>query len=164
MFTGSKTTSKKSSDSNKKKGDDEATSRMRTWLANKAPQCSCLPSRSSRADYKSAHGAKLNFCYVSNGPTKNRTERGLPISKIPYINRLFKNVGIGRTTQKKPDDDGYAVHYYSIRGKRRKADWHCSALIPNSDQRLPPLEVTFAAHLWRLFHAQVKPGRNCARY
>ena len=28
-----------------------------------------------------------------------RNERGLPIlSKLPYINRLFKNVGIGRST------------------------------------------------------------------
>jgi general secretion pathway protein D len=30
---------------------------------------------------------------------EGRTERGVPIlSKIPYVNRLFKNVGIGRTT------------------------------------------------------------------
>ena len=30
---------------------------------------------------------------------ENRNERGLPIlSKIPYISRLFKNVGIGRST------------------------------------------------------------------
>ncbi len=30
---------------------------------------------------------------------ETRTEEGIPIlSKIPYINRLFKNVGIGRTT------------------------------------------------------------------
>jgi general secretion pathway protein D len=31
---------------------------------------------------------------------EQRTEHGVPVlSKIPYINRLFKNVGIGRTTQ-----------------------------------------------------------------
>ena len=31
---------------------------------------------------------------------ENRTERGLPIlSKLPYVSRLFKNVGIGRDTQ-----------------------------------------------------------------
>jgi general secretion pathway protein D len=30
---------------------------------------------------------------------ENRVERGVPmLSKIPYINRLFKNVGIGRET------------------------------------------------------------------
>jgi general secretion pathway protein D len=30
---------------------------------------------------------------------ENRIERGVPmLSKIPYINRLFKNVGIGRET------------------------------------------------------------------
>jgi general secretion pathway protein D len=30
---------------------------------------------------------------------EGRTERGVPIlSKIPYINRLFRNVGIGRET------------------------------------------------------------------
>ena len=29
-----------------------------------------------------------------------RNERGIPLlSKIPYINRLFKNVGIGRETR-----------------------------------------------------------------
>ena len=32
--------------------------------------------------------------------SEGRNERGVPIlSKLPYINRLFKNVGIGRTTQ-----------------------------------------------------------------
>jgi general secretion pathway protein D len=32
--------------------------------------------------------------------TEQRTERGLPfLSNIPYINRLFKNVSIGRDTQ-----------------------------------------------------------------
>ena len=31
--------------------------------------------------------------------SEGRNESGVPIlSKIPYINRLFKNVGIGRTT------------------------------------------------------------------
>ncbi|HKD38017.1 MAG TPA: hypothetical protein VKB78_14490, partial [Pirellulales bacterium] len=31
--------------------------------------------------------------------SEGRNERGVPVlSKIPYINRLFKNVGIGRTT------------------------------------------------------------------
>ena len=32
--------------------------------------------------------------------SEGRDERGVPmLSKVPYINRLFKNVGIGRTTQ-----------------------------------------------------------------
>ena len=32
--------------------------------------------------------------------SEGRTEQGVPIlSKLPYVNRLFKNVGIGRTTQ-----------------------------------------------------------------
>jgi general secretion pathway protein D len=31
--------------------------------------------------------------------SEGRNEHGVPVlSKIPYINRLFKNVGIGRTT------------------------------------------------------------------
>ena len=31
---------------------------------------------------------------------EGRNEQGVPVlSKFPYINRLFKNVGIGRTTQ-----------------------------------------------------------------
>jgi general secretion pathway protein D len=32
--------------------------------------------------------------------SEGRTERGVPLlSKVPYASRLFKNVGIGRTTQ-----------------------------------------------------------------
>ncbi len=32
--------------------------------------------------------------------SEGRNERGVPmLSKIPYLNRLFKNVGIGRDTQ-----------------------------------------------------------------
>jgi general secretion pathway protein D len=32
--------------------------------------------------------------------SEGRNERGVPLlSKVPYVNRLFKNVGIGRTTQ-----------------------------------------------------------------
>ena len=32
--------------------------------------------------------------------SEGRNERGLPVaSKLPYINRLFRNVGIGRTTE-----------------------------------------------------------------
>ena len=32
--------------------------------------------------------------------SEGRNERGVPmLSKLPYVNRLFKNVGIGRTTQ-----------------------------------------------------------------
>ena len=31
---------------------------------------------------------------------EGRNERGMPIlSKLPYVSRLFKNVGIGRETQ-----------------------------------------------------------------
>ena len=31
--------------------------------------------------------------------SEGRTERGVPfLSNIPYVNRLFKNVGIGRDT------------------------------------------------------------------
>src|SRR5690606_27869615 len=32
--------------------------------------------------------------------SEGRTERGVPmLNKIPYVNRLFRNVGIGRTSQ-----------------------------------------------------------------
>jgi general secretion pathway protein D len=32
--------------------------------------------------------------------SEGRNERGVPLlSKFPYVNRLFRNVGIGRTTQ-----------------------------------------------------------------
>ena len=31
--------------------------------------------------------------------SEGRNERGVPmLSKLPYVNRLFRNVGIGRTT------------------------------------------------------------------
>ena len=50
--------------------------------------------------------------------SEGRNERGVPLlSKMPYVNRLFRNVGIGRETAK-PDDDGHAADHHS--GRRRR--------------------------------------------
>jgi general secretion pathway protein D len=100
-FTGSKTTAKKSSDTVKAKGDDE-TSRDNEETVSQEGTTVQLPTFS--------FVTVTTTVSVPDGGTvllggikrlnENRTERGLPIlSKIPYINRLFKNVGIGRTTQ-----------------------------------------------------------------
>ena len=49
---------------------------------------------------------------------EGRNEFGVPLlSKIPYIDRLFRNVGIGREDGKL-DDDGHATHHHP-RGRRR---------------------------------------------
>ena len=51
--------------------------------------------------------------------SEGRNEFGVPmLSKLPYINRLFRNVGIGRTTTQ-PDDDGHATNHHSGRGRRK---------------------------------------------
>ena len=51
--------------------------------------------------------------------SEGRNEYGVPIlDKIPYINRLFKNVGIGRANAK-PDDDGHAADHHPGRGRRK---------------------------------------------
>jgi general secretion pathway protein D len=99
-FTGSKTTSKKSSDSNKNKGDDEAaksdeetTSEEGTTVQLPTFQFVTVTSTISVPD-----GGTVLLGGIKR-LSEIRNERGLPIlSKIPYISRLFKNVGIGRST------------------------------------------------------------------
>jgi general secretion pathway protein D len=99
-FTGSKTTSKKSSDSNKNKGDDEessadeeTTSEEGTTVQLPTFQFVTVTSTISVPD-----GGTVLLGGIKR-LNEIRTERGLPIlSKLPYINRLFKNVGIGRST------------------------------------------------------------------
>jgi general secretion pathway protein D len=99
-FTGSKTTQTKSSDATKKKGDDETSSTKEEVLESEGTTVQ-LPTFS--------FVTVTTTVSVPDGGTvllggikrlnENRTERGLPIlSKIPYISRLFKNVGLGRTT------------------------------------------------------------------
>ena len=49
---------------------------------------------------------------------EGRNEFGVPLlSKVPYVDRLFRNVAIGRETRQ-PDDDGDAAHHHS--GGRRR--------------------------------------------
>jgi general secretion pathway protein D len=99
-FTGSKTTQTKSSDTVKAKGDDEA-SKTKEDVVSEEGTTVQLPTFS--------FVTVTTTVSVPDGGTvllggikrlnENRTERGLPIlSKIPYISRLFKNVGLGRTT------------------------------------------------------------------
>ena len=49
---------------------------------------------------------------------EGRNEFGVPLlSKMPYINRLFRNVG-DRPRNRQPDDDGHATHHHPGRGRR----------------------------------------------
>ena len=50
--------------------------------------------------------------------SEGRNEFGVPLlSKVPYVNRLFRNVGIGRDDGQ-PDDDGHAADHHPGRGRR----------------------------------------------
>jgi general secretion pathway protein D len=100
-FTGSKSSTKKSSDTTKKKGDDETAKEDEEVVTEEGTTVQ-LPTFS--------FVTVTTTVSVPDGGTvllggikrlaEQRRERGLPIlSKIPYINRLFKNVGIGRTTE-----------------------------------------------------------------
>ena len=66
-----------------------------------ARRCSCRRSPSPRSTPPSACPTAAPSCSAaSSGLSEGRNERGVPIlSKLPYINRLFKNVGIGREAQ-----------------------------------------------------------------
>jgi general secretion pathway protein D len=98
-FTGSKTTSKKSSES-AKKGDDETSEDSEDTVSEEGTTVQ-LPTFSfvtvtSTVSVPDGGTVLLGGIKRMN---EGRIERGLPIlSKLPYINRLFKNVGIGRST------------------------------------------------------------------
>ena len=50
--------------------------------------------------------------------SEGRAEQGVPVlSKLPYVNRLFRNTGIGRINSKL-DDDGHAANHHSRRRGR----------------------------------------------
>ncbi len=101
-FTGSKTTRNTSSSTAKKKGDDEdENSKENDTEVSEEGTTVQLPTFS--------FVTVTTTVSVPDGGTvllggikrmqEQRIERGIPIlSKIPYISRLFKNVGIGRTT------------------------------------------------------------------
>ncbi len=61
--------------------------------------------------------------------SEGRNEFGVPIlDEIPYLNRLFKNVGIGRENLDL-DDDGHAANHHPGRGRREAVGQRQRALI-----------------------------------
>jgi general secretion pathway protein D len=97
-FTGSTTTTKSSSGS--KKGDDTADSDATTTTSDgvtvQLPTFSFVTVTTTVSVPDGGTVLLGGIKRLSEG----RNEFGVPIlSKLPYINRLFKNVGIGRETQ-----------------------------------------------------------------
>jgi general secretion pathway protein D len=102
-FTGSKTTKTTSSSSSAKKGDDEdENSKESDTEVSEEGTTVQLPTFSFvtvTTTVSVPDGGTVLLGGIKR-MNEGRIERGLPIlSKLPYINRLFKNVGIGRTTQ-----------------------------------------------------------------
>lgn len=98
-FTGSKTTTSKSSDSSKKTDDEKSKTKDDTVVEEgttvQLPQFAFVSVTTTVSVPDGGTVLLGGIKRLSEG----RNERGIPIlSKIPYINRLFKNVGIGRTT------------------------------------------------------------------
>jgi general secretion pathway protein D len=100
-FTGSKTTSKKSSDANKKKGDDEASKSSEDVVSQEGTTVQ-LPTFSFvtvTTTVSVPDGGTVLLGGIKR-LSEGRSEFGVPmLSKVPYVNRLFRNVGIGRETQ-----------------------------------------------------------------
>ncbi len=68
--------------------------------------------------------------------SEGRSERGVPIlSKIPYINRLFRNIG-HRPHDGKPDDDGHASNHHPGRGRAEVARHDDNAVRLNEEGRM----------------------------
>jgi general secretion pathway protein D len=99
-FTGSETSS--DSESTTKNNTDNTTTGSKSGSTNRNGTTVQLPTFASIS--------VATTVSVPDGGTillggikrlrEGRTERGVPVmSKIPYVNRLFKNVGIGRETQ-----------------------------------------------------------------
>ena len=62
--------------------------------------------------------------------SEGRNEFGVPIlDKIPYLNRLFQNVAMGRTDAK-PDDDGHPANHYPRGGAETRR--HANAVAKDS--------------------------------
>jgi general secretion pathway protein D len=100
-FTGSKTTTSKSSDVVKAKGDDETSSDEEETVSQEGTtvQQPTFSTVSVTSTVSVPDGGTVLLGGIKR-LSESRSERGLPIlSKIPYINRLFKNVGLGRSTR-----------------------------------------------------------------
>lgn len=97
-FEGTKTSKKSSSED--KKGDDEESSAdsEETVTSGTTVQLPEFSFVSVTTTVSVPDGGTVLLGGIKR-LAEGRTERGVPIlGKLPYINRLFKNVGIGRTT------------------------------------------------------------------
>jgi len=99
-FTGSKTTTNNSSKSSKTAGDDTASANNTTTTDDgvtvQLPTFSFVTVTTTVSVPDGGTVLLGGIKRLSEG----RNEFGVPLlSKVPYINRLFKNVGIGRETQ-----------------------------------------------------------------
>jgi general secretion pathway protein D len=99
-FTFEGTTTTKKSSSEDKKGDDEESSSEdeETTTSGTTVQLPEFSFVSVTTTVSVPDGGTVLLGGIKR-LAEGRTERGVPIlGKLPYINRLFKNVGIGRTT------------------------------------------------------------------
>ncbi len=101
-FSGNSSTTKQTSSSNSNAGGDTSTSNSENDTANNTGITVQLPSFSFvtvTTTVSVPDGGTVLLGGIKR-LSEGRNEFGVPIlSKIPYINRLFKNVGIGRETQ-----------------------------------------------------------------
>lgn len=97
-FSGSKTTSAKSSDSKAKDDASSKTSDVSEFSEGTTVQLPTFSFVTVTTTVSVPDGGTVLLGGIKR-LSEGRNERGIPIlSKIPYISRLFKNVGIGRTT------------------------------------------------------------------
>ena len=86
--------------------------------------------------------------------SEGRNEFGVPLlSKVPYINRLFRNVGIGRE-DRQPDDDGHAADHHPGRGRRT----------PRHHGRRPGHLLSYVGTSWRIVLAVYADGMTPSRW
>jgi general secretion pathway protein D len=97
-FEGETTTSKKSSDSKSGTDDEESSDETTEFTSGTTVQLPTFSFVTVTTTVSVPDGGTVLLGGIKR-LSEGRNERGIPIlSKIPYINRLFKNVGIGRET------------------------------------------------------------------
>jgi len=98
-FTGSKTSTTKDTSASSGKDDSKAASKDTTTVTEGTTvQLPTFAFTTVTTTVSVPDGGTVLLGGIKR-MSEGRNERGIPIlSKLPYINRLFKNVGIGRTT------------------------------------------------------------------
>lgn len=98
-FTGSKTSTSKDSSASSGKDDSKAAAKDTTTVTEGTTvQLPTFAFTTVTTTVSVPDGGTVLLGGIKR-MSEGRNERGIPIlSKLPYINRLFKNVGIGRTT------------------------------------------------------------------